>query len=259
MPKRTIWNSDPVSGLLTRNQQRFNDELKSDNRRWLFSPGVVGGQRVTLPLIEKYAHGKVIDIGCGEMPYRDVVLGRGLQYDSIDVERRHPDVRFIGDIENMDVLGNESYDTVLCLQVLEHVAHPFKVVREIHRILRPGGTLILSVPHLSRLHEEPRDFFRYTKHALRSMFEESGYEVVEITHHGGLFCFLGHQLSTMLVLAVWHIPVLKHVAFFLNRWLITEACWGLDKLVDRKKLFALGYSCVYRKAVAGQSTGFAGG
>ena len=115
------------------------------------------------------------------------------------------------------------------------------------RILRPGGTVIVSVPHLSRLHEEPYDFYRFTRYGLRYLFEQHGFEVLEIQKKGGLFSFLGHQVSTLWLGLVWPIPGLRQFAWFLNKWLITWPCYGLDRITDRSGLFALGYVGIARK------------
>ena len=95
-------------------------------------------------------------------------------------------IDFEADAQDMSgVIASDRYDTVLFLEVLEHVPNPFKVVAELFRILRSGGKVILSVPHLSRLHEEPYDFYRYTKYGLRHLFEEAGFKDIQIIPRGG--------------------------------------------------------------------------
>jgi SAM-dependent methyltransferase len=127
------------------------------------------------------------------------------------------------------------------VSVLEHVPEPSKGVSEIYRILKPVGTLLLSAPHLSRLHEEPHDFYRYTKYGPTHLLEMATFRQIEVNPCGGILCFVGHQISTLLVGSTWHIPVVKHVVFSLNKWLITKPAFWLDTITDRKKGFALGY------------------
>ena len=65
-----------------------------------------------------------------------------------------------------------SFDTVLCTEVLEHVAEPFRAVNEIARVLRPAGHVILTVPLYFPLHEEAgMNFFRYTPYGLRHLLK----------------------------------------------------------------------------------------
>ena len=85
------------------------------------------------------------------------------------VETYHPDI--VGDVMAL-ALPDASFDAVLCLAVLEHVPRPWDAVREMHRVLAPGGTLLLYVPFLSPYHAMPGyygDYFRYTEDGLRSL------------------------------------------------------------------------------------------
>jgi SAM-dependent methyltransferase len=135
----------------------------------------------------------------------------------------------------------------VCLEVLEHVPDPFQAVREIHRILKEGGILIVSVPHLSRLHDEPHDYYRYTRHGLRYLLEQNGFDIQVLEQRGGLFSFLGHQLSTLVLGLVWRIPLLRQMAWFINSWLVVRGADLLDRHLDRSGIFALGYTVVARK------------
>ena len=236
-----------MEDLLRRNRQRVDEETRNGDRRRYFSPATYAAYQPTVSAILTHAHGRVIDVGCGDMPYKTVILQRATQYDTIDVERRVPDVKYVADVGDMSIVGDASYDTAVCLFVLEHVPDPFRAMGEIARILVEGGSLILTVPHLSRLHEEPNDFYRYTKYGVRALVERAGLEVIEITPLGGLFSFLGQQLSVVFVCSVWHIPVLKRIAFFINSWLCVRPCHWLDRVLDRRKIFALSYLCVARK------------
>ncbi len=233
--------------LLKRNRLRINAELASYEARKHFSPSCYAHSVVTLSALLMHVHGKCLDIGCGDMPFKALIERQISQYDSIDVERRIAEVKYVGDIQNMDMINNDSYDSALCLEVLEHVPNPVKAISEMHRILKKGAKLICSVPHLSRLHEEPHDYYRYTKYGLRYLFENAGFRVISIEPTGGILCFLGHQFSTLFLVPLWHIPLLKNIAFWINKWLIVKGFYTCDKLFDQSKLFALGYTCVVEK------------
>jgi len=222
-------------------------ELGDAERRKFFSPSAYGEYQEGVQTIPEYAYGKLIDIGCGNMPYKDILPDKVTQYDTFDIERRVPEVKFVGDIQNMDMIKDGSYDSAICIEVLEHVQNPFKAISEVYRILKQDGTLILSIPHLCRLHEEPYDFYRYTKYGIKFLLENAGFEVLKITPRGGIFCFLGHQFSTIFVCLFWHIPILKQLAFLANKWLCVKPCYLLDKIFDKNKLFALGYTCIAKK------------
>ena len=87
------------------------------------------------------------------------------------------------------------FDAVLCTQTLEHVPDPFAVTRELARVLRSGGTLWVSVPFGSPVHQEPHDYWRYTHYGLRRLLEESEFRVEWIRPCGGYFQKLNHELS----------------------------------------------------------------
>ncbi len=233
--------------LLIKNRQRIDDELRTADARKYFSPSTYGDYLVTRPALEAFAKGQLLDIGCGVMPFKDIILTSVEQYDTLDFEERTSGVKYIGDVQDMRMFENETYDSVVCLEVLEHVPDPFKAVSEISRVLKKGGVLILSVPHLSRLHEEPHDYFRYTRYGLESILTRAAFTVHDIKVRGRLFSFLGHQFSSGFVCLFWHIPVVKSIAFFLNKWLCTIPCYLLDRFVLKSDRFAEGYTIVAEK------------
>jgi SAM-dependent methyltransferase len=87
------------------------------------------------------------------------------------------------------------YDAVLCTQVLEHVPDPLKALKELHRVLVPGGTLWLSTPFYFQEHEQPYDYFRFTQFGLRYLLEQAGFHECRIEWLGGYYGTLSHQLN----------------------------------------------------------------
>jgi len=233
--------------FLEKNRRRIRQELSDAKDIMYFTPAALTEKTMTAKALSIYAHGKLIDIGCGNMPFKELVMDKVTQYDTFDAEKRVPNVKFIGDIQKMDAIVDSSYDCALCLGVLEHVQNPFKAIAEVNRVLKKGAIAIITVPHLSRLHEEPNDYFRFTKYGLKSLLEEVGFEVLEINPCGGIFSFLGHQFSTIFVCLFWHIPVIRKIVFFINKWFCVIPCYLLDKVFDKEKIFALGYICIAKK------------
>lgn len=233
--------------LMKRNRLIINQELASYDLRKYFSPSCYTFTTAVLDELSSHLKGKCIDLGCGDMPFKDLVQSYVTQYDSIDIEKRVPNVKYIGDIQDMNIIRNDVYDSALCLEVLEHVQNPYKAISEIHRILKKKSRLVCSVPHLSRLHEEPHDYYRYTKHGLKYLFEKAGFNVIKIEPTGGIICFLGHQISSFFLLPLWHIPILKKFAFWINKWFFVKLFCFCDSMFDKEKIFALGYICVAEK------------
>lgn len=124
----------------------------------------------------------VLDVGCGRKPYADLFSGSihfGLNN---TLEDATADV--VGDATKLPI-ASQSVDLVFCSQVLEHVPHPRSVVRECFRVLRQGGWLVLSAPFYWPLHEEPHDYFRFTRHGLEHLIKDAGFTRVDVRADGG--------------------------------------------------------------------------
>ena len=92
----------------------------------------------------------------------------GFTVTSTDIDpARGPDV--VDDIAHSS-FPDETFDAIVVMEVLEHVLDPLSAASEIHRLLKPGGRLILSVPFIFPLHDRPYDFFRYTRYGLAHLF-----------------------------------------------------------------------------------------
>ena len=121
-------------------------------------------------------NGALLDVGCGEMPFRSL-LPSGVTYTGIDV----PAAELFGMGRNFDIVyfdgktipfADASFDSVLCTEVLEHAEDPASLIAEMLRVLRPGGTLLATVPFSARVHHTPYDFYRFTPFRLETLFSD---------------------------------------------------------------------------------------
>jgi SAM-dependent methyltransferase len=143
--------------------------------------------------------GNLLDVGCGEMPYRSC-LHPDLSYTGMDVPQAgafamrgsEAVVPFDG---TSIPFPDASFDTVLCTEVLEHAAAPGPLIAEIERVLKPGGTLIATVPFSARVHYAPYDFHRFTKYALAGMF--ASFEAVSIQERGNDLAVIANKLIVL--------------------------------------------------------------
>lgn len=143
------------------------------------------------------AGARVLDAGAGECIYRPLFEGKryistdrgvgdaGWDYTGLDA---------LADLERVP-FGAGAFDFVLCTETLEHVARPGRVLSELARVLKPGGTLALSVPFLHPVHQAPHDYYRYTPYGLRHLLGEAGFDRVDVGSSGGYFTYVRDQLG----------------------------------------------------------------
>lgn len=145
------------------------------NPFYLARCGLLDGMKEFFPELR----GEVLDVGCGTKPYRAFIPAAryvGLDLDTPEARRRGTADQFYDG--GAFPFGDGSFDAVLCSQVFEHVFTPRKFLAEIHRVLRPGGRLLLSVPFIWDEHEQPADFGRYSSFGLRAVLSEAGLETI---------------------------------------------------------------------------------
>ena len=137
-----------------------------------------------MPLGLTMLRGTVLDIGAAD-GWVGKILDPSVHYVSIDTPETgealygaRPDVFANG---KQLPFSDACADAVVCLEVIEHVDDPVRLVSEISRVLRPGGRLFLSVPFLYPIHDAPYDFQRYTRHGIKNLVNQSGLNVIAIT------------------------------------------------------------------------------
>ena len=129
----------------------------------------------------------VADIGCGERPWRDLIVKLGGSYVGVDLQQnRAGTVDVISDLNAKVNLGDNAADVVLFTEVMEHLNRAAVALKEIARVLKPGGVVILTTPFLYRLHEEPYDYQRFTIHYFESEMPEYGFEVADLRKSGNI-------------------------------------------------------------------------
>ena len=135
-----------------------------------------------------YARGRLSDLGCGKVPLYGAYRGLVSSVVCVDWAASphgglHLDCE--ADLGRPLPFADASFDTLILSDVLEHVPAPEALWRELARLLASGGHLLLNVPFLYGLHEEPHDYYRYTAFALRRFAAAAGLEVVRLDAVGG--------------------------------------------------------------------------
>ncbi len=105
-----------------------------------------------------------LDLGSDRSPYAGLLQARGYRVKTLDLVPASG-ADYLGTAEETG-LPSETFDLVLCTQVLEHCDDPGRAMSEIHRILKPGGHVIVSAPHVWFFHPHPRDHWRFTQEGM---------------------------------------------------------------------------------------------
>lgn len=184
----------------------------------------------TLTAAAAQIHGqRLLDIGCGNRPYA-ALFPTVQYYVGLDLPGPYPLAR------QVDVWGtalclpfpSSFFDVVLCTQVLEHVTDPLQLLREAARVLSPGGQLLLTAPQTWGLHEEPHDYYRFTRYGLLHLLTQAGFEVSWLTARGGVVAMLGQTILTSIYTRYPRWPIPWHWRLF-NRALNASCAW-VDRL-----------------------------
>jgi len=206
---------------------------------------------------------RVLDVGAGPARYRR--LFNHCEYRTQDFKGLTPeqaewaeatdygDIDYVSDISQIPV-PDRSFDVVLCTEVLEHVPEPVAAIREISRILRPGGRLLLTAPQRSGSHQAPFHYYGgFTPEWYRHFLPEYGLRVDSIEPNGGFFRAYGEETQRFVVMVLpagWrqNAPWLWPAWAVLKAWAlaVVAACHGLDRF-DSQRGFTVGHHVVATK------------
>jgi SAM-dependent methyltransferase len=199
--------------------------------------------------VEKYAHlltGDVLDIGCGEKPYQEIITKYSTSYIGLESKRsplgfQYTDI--IGDALNLP-FEKECFDNIVAFQVMEHIPEPELFLKEINRVIKRGGYVLLTTPFMWGEHDPPFDYFRYTRYGLKYLAEKCGFEVVII------------QPDTKF----WSTWILRFNYYFMRfgfgplkyiilpiTWLIQFPAYFLDKIPHNYTIDTATFTTVLRK------------
>lgn len=191
---------------------------------------------------------RVLDAGAGEGRYRDWF--RHCRYAGVDLgigdtRWNYAGLDALADLTRLP-FRDGTFDAMVNIVVLEHTRQPDRVMAELARTLRPGGRLLLVVPQLWEVHQQPNDYFRFTRYGLEWLLDQAGLTPVRLDPVGGYFTLLARRL-------------MNGLNFFQGgaRWLafplvamVAGGCGLLLPMLDvldRDRYFTLAYVCVAEK------------
>ena len=186
--------------------------------------------------------GKVLDLGGATGSDYHALIGGTHEITTVNIDESHQhDLSF--NLEGKFPIEGGKYDAVLAINVMEHIYNYEQFLKEIYRVLKPGGVAIIAVPFLVQVHPSPHDYFRFTDEALERLVNKTGFTNVSVKPIGR-----GPFTATSQI-------AYNSLKFGLIRGLCGLITTFLDatlSLFDRKKFFGishypLGYFVVAKK------------
>jgi SAM-dependent methyltransferase len=193
--------------------------------------------------------GVTLDIGCGIKPYeKNFHSGK---YYGVDVPASIHKIKLFSDIiydGKMLPISDECIDSVVCMQVFEHVFEPERFLSEVNRVLKLDGKLLITLPFVWNEHEQPNDFARYSSFGIRYLLNKFGFEIKThiktaqdfsiIAQLFNLYLYkLVYNKNTLLkkILTIFLMAPVTVLGIFLGKILLKNHDLFLDNIILAKK------------------------
>jgi SAM-dependent methyltransferase len=206
------------------------EKIRELLRRQDFYPGFLG--LFTNPayfarkgLLENIRHfsaqikGRVLDVGCGTQPYRE--LFKNVEYVGLEIDtpknRRNKNIDFFYDGNRLPFTDGE-FDSVITTEVLGHVFNPDGFLQEIQRVLKANGALLLTTPFAWDENRQPYDYARYSSFGIAHLLEKSGFTIIEqrksLADIRAIFQLSNNYLRKRIRIKNKHLKLLVYMALF---------------------------------------------
>lgn len=205
----------------------------------------------------------IIDISCGNKPYKDLFkhcIYKTHEFDGnkniLDTFRgeneKMNDYDYIGDITNLPI-ENESFDYVLCTEVLEHIFNPIKAINELVRICKKGGTIIITTPFTSGIHQEPYHFYSgFSPYFYKEIAKINNLTILDFKSQGDFFKLMNWftNLAFQYKLPGSNNFEVETVSYYMQTFFLTQSQYFGDDSnnpLDVSEHFTIGYMILYQK------------
>ena len=164
----------------------------------------------------RYLKGKMLDFGCGSKPYKNIFNVDeyiGLDFENTGHSHENEQIDIFYDGLNIP-FPNNSFDSILCSEVFEHLFNLEYTLKELNRVLKPGGHIVITCPFVWNEHEVPFDYARYTLFSLSDLLERNNFKIIKKEKIGNFIT----TITQMIILYLNVTFIYKHSKIFPIRW-----------------------------------------
>lgn len=202
--------------------------------------------------LKQHAAGKLLDLGCGKVPLYEAYRGHVTDNICVDWENTPHKNEYLDlqcDLTATLPFADGEFDTIILSDVLEHLPQPEKLWKEISRLLSANGKILMNVPFYYWIHEQPYDYYRYTRFALQRFVQEAGLTLLQLETVGGS----PEILADLLAKHVQFVPLIgPSLAILIQSatGLFVRTSFGKKISTKTSEWFPLGYFLVAQKKAA---------
>jgi SAM-dependent methyltransferase len=199
-----------------------------------------------IPLIERYIHGRVLDVGCGPVPYYELYKPRVSENICVDWGNSPHAKEMLDHFVDLNAsaplpFANAEFDTIMASDMIVHITRPHLFLAELNRVLKPGGTVFISSPFVYWMGEYPHEYMHFSEFALKHIAADAGFETVHIEAYGGRADVLMDTLNKFMAQGF------SNRIFRVFAKLALATGWPQRDRERTKGPYAQGYAMVIRK------------
>jgi len=202
-----------------------------------------------IPLIEEHISGRVLDVGCGPVPYYELYKPKATEIICVDWEGSPHAKDLLDHFIDLNAqqrlpFPDGHFDSIVASDMLVHITRPHVFLAELQRILKPGGHMVITAPFAYWMGEYPHEYMHFSEFSLKHLAKDAGLETLHIMAYGGHADVLMDSLNKFFPTGF------GNRVYWAFARLVRSTGWPKRNRERTKGPYALGYSMVVRKPLA---------
>jgi len=197
-----------------------------------------------IPLLEKYCSGKLLDAGCGQVPYYELLHPKVSVHYCVDRSEDAYARSLLDEVVDLNksvLLMEKDFDTILLTDVIAHIQQPWQLVKDLAQHLVPGGHLFITTPFVYWQSEFPHEYYHPSGSALQKMCADAGLEILVLEPYGGRADVLLDTLNKGMISPFFN------RCFRVLASVVKKTSWYKKTNEKTRYSYPIGYTLVARK------------